>query len=151
MTTASRPVQERSQRQRPNPAQSSHAASAGPLSWLRKEIAPGHNHCAECARSVSAERMVEIARTGRKSSRAPEARAKQGEKQRQHSKARSTWTISSHPAWLTEEVYEQKIQPLLAPMTNKAVASVIGVSKAFAGRICWGYHPYPRHWQTLAR
>ncbi len=115
-----------------------------------KEIELGHKHCGECARSVSAERMVEIARIGREFSRTPEARAKEGKKQREHSKGRSAWTISGHPAWLTEQVYNQKIQPLLAPMTNKAVATTIGVSKAFAGRIRRGYRPHPRHWQALA-
>jgi len=47
-------------------------------------------------------------------------------------------------------VYSQKIQPLLAPMTNSAIASRIGVSKAFAGRIRRGYRPHPRHWLALA-
>ena len=40
---------------------------------------------------------------------------------------------------------------MLAPMTNKAVASAIGVSKAFAGRIRRGYRPHPRHWLALAK
>jgi hypothetical protein len=95
--------------------------------------------------------MADIARIGRNFNRTPEARAKEGQQQRQHSKARNAWTISGHPAWLTEQVYDQKIQPLLAPMTNKMVAEQIGVSKAFAGRIRRGYRPHPRHWLALAK
>jgi hypothetical protein len=88
---------------------------------------------------------------GRKFNHTPEARAKEGDKQRQHSKARSSWTLPGHPTWLNEEVYSQKIQPLLAPMTNSAIASRIGVSKVFAGRIRRGYRPHPRHGQALAQ
>ena len=35
-------------------------------------------------------------------------------------------------------------------LTNKAIASQIGVSKAFTGRIRRGYRPHPRHWLALA-
>jgi hypothetical protein len=95
--------------------------------------------------------MADTARIGRNFNHTPEALAKEGDKQRQHSKARNAWTISTHPSWLTEGVYDQKIQPLLAPMTNAAVASEISVSKAFAGRIRRGYRPHPRHWVALAK
>jgi hypothetical protein len=93
----------------------------------------------------------DIARIGRQFNHTPEALAKEGNKQRQQAQARSSWTLSGHPTWLNEEVYSQKIQPLLAPMTNKAVASRVGVSKAFAGRIRRGYRPHPRHWLALAQ
>jgi hypothetical protein len=78
------------------------------------------------------------------------ALAKETETQRQHAKARSAWTSSSQPAWLTPEVYSEKIQPLLAGVSNSAMASQIGVSCWYAGRIRQGYRPHPRHWQKLA-
>jgi hypothetical protein len=80
----------------------------------------------------------------------PEARAKQASAQRQHAKAQSSWIPSSEPVWLTAEVYSEKIQPLLAGVSSSAIASRIGVSRWYAGRIREGYRPHPRHWQGLA-
>jgi hypothetical protein len=51
---------------------------------------------------------------------------------------------------LAAEVYSEKIQPLLAGITNSSLASRIGVSRWYAGRIRRGYRPHPRHWQALA-
>jgi hypothetical protein len=36
-------------------------------------------------------------------------------------------------------------------MSSSAIASRIGVSRWYAGRIRQGYRPHPRHWQALAR
>jgi len=115
-----------------------------------KIITPGRSHCAECAVESATERLVEVARLGRQVAHTPKARAKQGSTQRQHRKAQLSWSASSQPEWLTEEVYSQKIQPLLARMSNSAIASLIGVSGGYAGRIRQGYRPHPRHWQKLA-
>ena len=41
-------------------------------------------------------------------------------------------------------------QPLLARMSSLAIASRIGVSRWYAGKIRQGYRPHPRHWQALA-
>jgi hypothetical protein len=57
---------------------------------------------------------------------------------------------SSQPAWLTVEFYAEKIQPRLAEISAGAIASLIGVSRWYAGRIRQGYCPHPRHWQSLA-
>jgi hypothetical protein len=65
-------------------------------------------------------------------------------------KACWSWTASSQPAWSTEDVYSLKIQPLLAGVSTSAIASKIGVSRWYAGRIRQGYRPHPRHWQALA-
>jgi hypothetical protein len=35
-------------------------------------------------------------------------------------------------------------------MSSSAIASQIGVSRWYAGRIRQGYVPHPRHWQALA-
>lgn len=55
---------------------------------------------------------------------------------------------ASQPAGLTAEVCFERIQPLLLGMSNSTIASRIGVSRWFAGRI---YRPPPRHWQALAQ
>ena len=57
---------------------------------------------------------------------------------------------SSQPAWLTAEFYTQKIQPRVAELSVSAIASRIGVSRWYAGRIRKGYVPHPRHWGVLA-
>ena len=43
----------------------------------------------------------------------------------------------------------EKIQPLLASTSARAIARQISVSRWCAGRIREGYRPHPRHWQAL--
>jgi hypothetical protein len=116
-----------------------------------KVLRSGRTHCAQCAIGDASTRLIDAAHTGRLASRSPEARAKRSNTQHRHAAARSSWKPSSQPDWLTAEVYSQKIQPLLAGMTNSAIASRIGVSRWYAGRIRRGYRPHPRHWQALAK
>ena len=52
--------------------------------------------------------------------------------------------------WLTSEFYSRKMKPLLAQLSNSVIASAIGVSRWYGGRIRKGYHPHPRHWPSLA-
>ena len=69
--------------------------------------------------------------------------------ERKHHTAVLTW--EGLPAWLTEEVYTRKIQPLLAHTTTSAIASAIGVSWAYAAHIHRGTRrPHARHWEKLA-
>jgi CRISPR-associated endonuclease Cas1 len=110
----------------------------------------GRDHCAQCAVSLASQRLIDVARFGRSVAHTPDARAKEGQKQRQHAEARNAWTISSKPPWLTASVYAERIQPLLAALPNSSIASRIGVSRWYAGRIRQGYRPHPRHWQALA-
>jgi hypothetical protein len=63
----------------------------------------------------------------------------------------TAWDESSQPAWLTSNVFSQRIQPLLAAMSASAIARQISISRWYAGRIREGYRPHPRHWQALAR
>jgi len=76
--------------------------------------------------------------------------AKEGETQKRRPLARSCWDPSSQPAWLTADVYSDKIHPLLSGVSSSVIASRIGVSRWYAGRIREGYRPHPRHWQALA-
>ena len=115
-----------------------------------KTITNGRIHCAICAVSAATERLVDVARSGRVAGHTPAALAKEAQTQRQHAQARSVWTPASQPAWLTVQVYLQKIQPPLARMSSSAIAARIGVSRWYAGRIREGYRPHPRHWEALA-
>jgi CRISPR-associated endonuclease Cas1 len=115
-----------------------------------KEIRAEVTHCGRCAIEGATQRLVDAARLGRVVARTPEVRAKQAASQRQQAKARSSWAVSSQPAWLTEEVYAERIQPLLTGMSSSSIASKIGVSRWYAGRVRMGHRPHPRHWQALA-
>jgi hypothetical protein len=116
-----------------------------------KTIRNGRTHCGQCAVETAKQRLVDVARLGRIAARSPEAQAKHRATRRRHAQACSAWDTSSQPAWLTAEVYSQKIQPLLAAMSASTIASRIGVSRWYAGRIKEGYRPHPRHWRVLAR
>jgi CRISPR-associated endonuclease Cas1 len=116
-----------------------------------KTIRAGRNDCGKCAVEGATKRFVEAARIGRIAAHTPEALAREGKSQRQHAKARSLWAASNQPSWLTPEFYSENIQPLLVEISNSSIASHIGVSRWYAGRIRQGYRPHPRHWQALAQ
>jgi CRISPR-associated endonuclease Cas1 len=115
-------------------------------------IAPRRTYCAECAVTVSREKMSNVALIGRKSAHTPPARARRGDAQRRHHAAKRFWVSSNQPAWLNEATYEQKIRPLLAGVSSSAIASVLGVSLYYASDIRRGRcRPHPRHWQAIAQ
>jgi CRISPR-associated endonuclease Cas1 len=116
-----------------------------------KKIRAGRTHCAQCAIDVQKKRFVEVARIGRIAGHTPEALAKEGKTQRKHAKARSSWNASSLPTWLTAEFYSGNIQPRLVDLPNSLIASRIGVSRWYAGKIRQGYRPHPRYWEVLAQ
>jgi uncharacterized Zn finger protein (UPF0148 family) len=114
-------------------------------------IAHGKNYCPLCVRTIARENLVEVARSGRVAAQRPQAQARRAETKRRHDLAQRAWLPSSHPACLTEEVYEQKIRPQLAGATYSAIASALGVSEPYAADIRAGRRrPHPRHWQALA-
>jgi CRISPR-associated protein Cas1 len=115
-----------------------------------KSIKPGRTHCSNCAIDGAIERLVNAANLGRVAARSPEARAKHVASRRRHAQACSEWDTSSQPAWLTNKVFVQQIQPLLANIPTSAIRSRIEVSRWYAGRIRKGYRPHPRHWLVLA-
>jgi len=66
--------------------------------------------------------------------------------------AERAWKPSDHPAWLTEQTYDERIQPRLARVSASALASALIVSTPYAVDIRAGScRPHPRHWLTLAR
>jgi hypothetical protein len=121
---------------------------------------PVHDRCGphnrnivfSCGVATSTERLLDVARQGRFAAVSPEVNARRAEKTRGHNLARWGWAASSQPAWLTNEFYETKIQPLLANIPRSAISTAMGVSKTYAGEIRAGKSlPHPRHWQTLAQ
>ncbi len=116
-----------------------------------KTITNESTHCANCAVEKATERLVGVASLGRIAARSPEARAKHGVTRRKHAKACSEWDASTQPAWITDQVYTEEIQSQLSQMSTSTIASRIGVSRWYAGRIRQGYRPHPRHWLRLAQ
>ena len=108
------------------------------------------SHCPNCSIEVATERLEHAAQVGRMAARTPEARAKHVASHLRHTKANSAWDASKQPAWLTDRLFSEKIQPLLAQALPSAIAKRIGVSRWYAGRIREGYLPHPRHWEALA-
>ncbi len=112
----------------------------------------GDTHCSACAVPVSKERFVEVARLGRIASHSREAETSRADTQRRHSAANHAWRPSSQPDWLDEKTYVTKIQPALAGITIRVIATALGVSEPYATDIRAGKRrPHPRHWLALAR
>jgi hypothetical protein len=107
--------------------------------------------CVRCAVPNSTKNMLEAARIGRLTANGPEAQAKRAIKARKNALAQHLWKESDQPAWLTPELFTEKIQPLLASVPMSAIRSALGVSKWYASKIRQGYRPHPRHWETLAK
>jgi CRISPR-associated endonuclease Cas1 len=116
-----------------------------------KTLRSGRAQCAECAVPEATKHLRDAARIGRTHAHTPEARAREGQKQRQHAKARSLWAPTDQWKPIIPQAYAENIQPLLARMSNSAIASAIGVSRWYAGRIRQGQRPHPRHWQALGQ
>jgi hypothetical protein len=56
------------------------------------------------------------------------------------------------PGWLNEEVYADKIQPLLKDIANPVIMSALGVSVTYTVAIRAGRRRlHPRHWEALAK
>jgi CRISPR-associated endonuclease Cas1 len=118
-------------------------------------LATGRSYCRACSIPVAMENLAAVAAAGRAAGQmtahGPEAQARRANARRRHARAASAWQPSSLPAWLNEETYLGKIQPLLARITNKAIASALGTSIPYASAIRKGRRvPHPRHWQALA-
>lgn len=115
-------------------------------------IAHDRIYCTDCGLAISKGRMVEVARVGRAAAHSPEAEARRAVTKRRNDAAQQVWVASGQPAGIDKETYRQKIQPLLAKVTNSAIASALGVSLYYAADIRRGRsRPHPRHWRALAR
>ena len=95
--------------------------------------------------------MVEVAKIGRMTAHAAGPLARLSETRRRHASAITAWQPSSLPAWLNEEVYTRRVQPLLAGVANPVIMSALWVSVTYAVAIRAGRRrPHRRHWETLA-
>jgi len=94
--------------------------------------------------------MLDAARIGRLTANGPGAQAKRKIKARNNALAQHSWKPSDQPAWLTQELFEQKIQPQLVNVSTSAIRSAIGVSNWYASKIRQGHGPHRRHWLRLA-
>jgi hypothetical protein len=89
---------------------------------------------------------------GRIISHGPKAQARRKETKRLNDLARSQWSLSNLPNWLTEGTYREKILPQLAKASLSQIASAINVSIPYASDIRKGRRrPHPRHWEALAK
>jgi CRISPR-associated endonuclease Cas1 len=116
-----------------------------------KTIQPQSTKCASCAVGDATKNMLDAARIGRQTANQPDAQAKRATKARDNALAQHSWKVSDQPAWLTQELFEQEIQPLLANVSMSLIRSSIGVSKWYASKVRQGYRPHPRHWRRLAQ
>jgi hypothetical protein len=116
------------------------------------EVGLRKTYCTKCAASVSRDKMVDVARVGRESTHTPQAQSRRADTQRRIIVRKRNWTPSSQPDWLTKETFVHRIVPLLAGITNSAIASALGVSHYHAADIRRGRsRPHPRHWEALAQ
>jgi CRISPR-associated endonuclease Cas1 len=115
-------------------------------------IPAGRSYCSQCSVTSAAERMPEVAQSGRIAAHTAEAEASRSATQRRNALARWEWQRSSHSAAIDEKTFDTKIQPQLRRLTNAAVASAICVSLYYAAEIRRGRRrPHPRHWSSLAK
>jgi CRISPR-associated endonuclease Cas1 len=114
------------------------------------DIKPESRKCIRCSLPDASKNMLETARIGRLTANSPEARKKHAITARKNALARHAWKRSDQPQWLTEKLFAEKIQPLLAAMSASAIARQLAVSRWYAGRIREGYRPHARHWRALA-
>jgi CRISPR-associated endonuclease Cas1 len=116
-----------------------------------KSIEPGKRYCQPCAKMRATEAVKEAAPSGWKATQSDRAQRFRAETQRRHEAAKKAWDPASHPKWLNEEAYRQRILPKLVNVSSANIANALSVTWAYASHIRKGEKlPHPRHWQTLA-
>jgi CRISPR/Cas system-associated endonuclease Cas1 len=114
-----------------------------------KTIRNDSSTCIQCAIPNATKNMLDAARIGRLTANGPGAQAKRARKAQKNALAQHSWKESDQPAWLTPELFAEKIQPLLSSVPMSSIRHAIGVSRWYASKIRKGYRPHPRHWQKL--
>jgi CRISPR-associated protein Cas1 len=108
-------------------------------------------HCHRCGVAESTKRLIRAAEQGRIAASAPEALARIAAARRRHANAEREWDAAKQPAWLTERLYVEQIEPRLRGVSISKVMSSLGVSRPYAIDVRLGRRrPHPRHWKTLA-
>jgi CRISPR-associated endonuclease Cas1 len=98
-----------------------------------KELQRDSEHCKKCDLQIATQRLVEVSRVGRIAGHTPEAIAKEAATHRRQAQARAAWNPADQPAWLTDHVFSEKIQPVIAKASATVIAKRIGVSRWYAG------------------
>ena len=107
-------------------------------------------YCGTC--SSPRDRLINGAKLGRIATHTPKAEALRGATQSRQRAAERAWNPADLPEWLTEEVYREKIQPLLATVKVRRIMSALGVSRPYAAEIGRKKRvPHPRHWHALTQ
>jgi CRISPR-associated endonuclease Cas1 len=140
---------------RPTPAKASAVKTLKPMRICRTcgdTLKRGQFYCKSCALSAGTERFGDVARLGRIASHSDEAEISRAKTHLRHVAEIKAWNPTTLPDWLTEQAYQEKIQPRLAGVTVPAISRALGISGPYAtdiraGRRC----PHPRHWEKLAR
>ena len=111
----------------------------------------GHTYCKKCDAATAPSRMRRVAEQGRIAAQGPRAQAHRAATQRRNAQPQRAWKASDQPAWLTEQVYWDRIQPRLAELSASKVAAALRVSRPYAVNMRAGRRrPHPRHWRALA-
>jgi CRISPR-associated protein Cas1 len=114
-------------------------------------IDPGKRYCRTCQITFAIEQIVTASPAGRVATVSATAQAQRSATKRLNDRTLKNWDPASQPAWLTEETYAKKIQPLLAAVRPADIMNTIGVSWLYASQIRRGMkRPHPRHWAKLA-
>ncbi|MHB8487389.1 MAG: CRISPR-associated endonuclease Cas1 [Candidatus Acidiferrales bacterium] len=115
-------------------------------------IAFGDMFCQACSVAVARKNLIEAAKLGRVATHTQKSEALRAATMRRQEAAKRSWRPSDLPEWLNEKVYREKIQPRLATVTVRAIASALEISKPYATDIRAGKRmPHRRHWETLAQ
>jgi CRISPR-associated protein Cas1 len=114
-------------------------------------LEPGRKYCLRCFPDTNTERIVAVAPAGWLATQSANAQALRAASMRRHEAGKAAWDADSHPKWLTEAAYRQRIQPLLKKVSTSRISTALGVTWAYASNIRRGERiPHPRHWQALA-
>jgi CRISPR-associated endonuclease Cas1 len=106
-------------------------------------------HCAACGEAQR--RPLEVAAKDPSAARPRAVVKRQAVMIRRLANAEAAWNPSDQPAWLTEQLYREQIQPHLTSIGVPRLAAALAVSKADAIAIHQGRHrPHPRLWRALA-
>jgi hypothetical protein len=113
-------------------------------------IGVGHRFCSICKISVTRIELLKASEKGRSMSHTASAELKRAENRRRNIEAQMSWKAVDQPAWLDDETFLTKIQPLLSAVRVSDIQTELCVSKGYATIRSGKRVPHARHWQMLA-
>lgn len=107
--------------------------------------------CKKCSDVESAKVFGSVLAEGRRTCNSPEAQAKRAATRRRNADAERRWNPGDLPKWLTADVFERRVVPVLRTLRTSQVSRCLASSVAYAALVRAGTRtPHPRHWQALA-